>query len=203
VAIHRSLGEPVEQTVLYVGRGPLTMPASFRSGGIRHEYTILNLREMDGAALLASDDWTDNEWALLTRSHPEEVIRVVFAKLRGLRGEEQREAATSFMILGGILGIETEIGRRFHEEMIDIMDNQVLGPAIRQGLEQGLQQGMQQGVQQGMQQGISYALHTVLESRFGALPSWVQEKITTASPETRNRWLQTFHQATSLEEALR
>lgn len=195
VAIHRSLGEPVEQTVLYVGRGPLTMPTSFRSGGIRHEYTILNLREMDGAALLASDDWTDNEWALLTRSHPEEVIRVVFAKLQGLRGEEQREAATSFMIIGGILGIETEIERRFHEEMIDIMDNQVLGPAIRRGLEQGLQQGMQQG--------ISHALQTVLESRFGTLPSWVQEKITTASPETKNRWLQTFHQATSLEDALR
>lgn len=83
--------------------------------------------------------------------------------------------------------------------MIDIMDNQVLGPAIRQGLEQGRQEGIQQGVQQG----LSFALQTVLESRFGALPAWVQEKITTASPETKKRWLQTCHQVTSLEEALR
>jgi flagellar biosynthesis/type III secretory pathway protein FliH len=107
------------------------------------------------------------------------------------------------MIIGGILGIEREIERRFHEEMIDIMDNQVLGPAIRKGLEQGRQEGIQQGIQQGLQEGISRALQTVLEGHFGSLPAWAHEKIATASPETKDRWLRTYHRATSLEEALR
>jgi hypothetical protein len=192
VALQRSLGQPVEQTVLYVGRGPLTMPASYQGPRTRHDYTILNLREMDGTPLLESDDWTDNEWALLTRTEPEAVMRVVLAKLDKLTGSEQQEAASSFVLLGGILGLETEIARRIRDEMsIDVMENQVLGPAIRKGLEQGRQEG------------IAYALQAVLKAHFGPLPPWALTKITAAPFETQDRWLQTDPAGSTLEEFLR
>jgi hypothetical protein len=96
---------------------------------------------MDGDDLLASDDWADNEWALLTKSDPEKVIRVVLGKLRLLSGEEQEIATTSFVILSGLIGMEEEVERRLNTAMIDIMENKVLGPAIRKGLEQGREQG--------------------------------------------------------------
>lgn len=192
VALQRSLGQPVEQTVLYVGRGPLTIPASYQGPRTRHEYAILNLREMDGTPLLESDDWTDNEWALLTRTDPEAVMRVVFQKLHNLSGSEQQEAANSFMLIGGILGIEKEIERRMRDEMsIDVMENQVLGPAIRKGLEQGRQEGM------------AYALQAFLKGRFGPLPPWALTKITEAPFETQDRWLQTDPAGSTLEEFLR
>ena len=200
VALQRSLGQPVEQTVLYVGRGPLTMPASYQGPRTRHEYTILNLREMDGTPLLESDDWTDNEWALLTRTDPEAVMRVVFQKLHNLSGSEQQEAANSFMLIGGILGIEKEIERRMRDEMsIDVMENQVLGPAIRKGLEQGRQEGRQEG----RQQVIGYALQAILKAHFGPLPPWALTKITEAPFETQERWLQTDPAGSTLEEFLR
>jgi hypothetical protein len=74
---------------------PFRMLDSYVSSATRHECTILNLREMNGADLLASDDRTDNEWALLTKSDPERVFRVVLAKLRTLSGDEQQKAAST------------------------------------------------------------------------------------------------------------
>jgi predicted transposase YdaD len=200
VALQRALGEPVEQTVLYVGRGPLTMPASYQGPRTRHDYTILNLREMDGTPLLESDDWTDNEWALLTRTDPERVMQVVFEKLRRLSGSEQTEAVNSFVLIGGILGIEKEIQRRISQEMsIDVMQNQVLGPAIRQGIEQGRLEGRQEG----RQEGIAYALQAVLKARFGPLPDWALAKIANATPEAQDRWLQADSSGLTLDDFLR
>jgi predicted transposase YdaD len=101
---YRLLGEHVEQTVLYAGREPLRMDDVFETASTRHRFTILNLREMDGEELLASDDWADNEWALLTKADRDRVIRVVFDKLRSLNGAEQQAAASTFAVIGGILG---------------------------------------------------------------------------------------------------
>ena len=52
----------VEQTMLYVGREALRMADAFETPSTRHRFRIVNLREMDGEDLLASADWTDNEW---------------------------------------------------------------------------------------------------------------------------------------------
>jgi len=80
VGFFRLLNERVIQILLYVGREPLRMPSAFVTPTMRHEYPIINVREMDGEALLASDDWRDNRWALLTIVDPERVIRVVLEK---------------------------------------------------------------------------------------------------------------------------
>ncbi len=57
----------------------------------------------------------------------------------------------------------------------DILDHQVIGPAIREGLQQGLEKGLQQGrelgLQQGLQQGRLEILRRLLEKRFGPLPN--------------------------------
>ena len=96
VGIRRATGEHLHQTLLYVGRQPLRIQGVFESPSTRHEYTILNLREMDGTELLSSDDWADNEWALLTKTDPERVIRVVFDKIRGLlRGDNYKPLPTT------------------------------------------------------------------------------------------------------------
>ena len=190
VGIRRLHPGPLYQTVLYAGRGPLAMPSFYVSPTTRHEYTILNLREMDGAELLASDDWTDNEWALLTKSDSERVFRVVFAKLRTLSGDEQQKAASTFVILGGILGIEEELKRRLQNEMIDLLENKVLGPAIRQGLEQGRAEAL-----------VSL-LRKRLEKRFGPLPAWAQAKLAAASPETLEAWSLQLDDNPTLENLL-
>lgn len=203
VAIRRVIGVHPHQTLLYAGRQPLPNPGVFQSPSTRHEFTVINLCEMDGADLLASDDWADNEWALLTKSDPEKVMRVVFDKLRTLSGEEQETAATSFVILSGIIGMEDEVERRFKIEMIDIMENKILGPAIRQGLEQGRQLGREEGREEGRQEGRTSErrelLRDLLQDRFGPLPSWAEAKLASSSPDTLKAWSLRVHRADSLE----
>ncbi len=189
VAARRVIGEHIRQTLLYIGREPLRIKGVFESPSTRHEYTIINLREMDGAELLASNDWADNESALLTKTDPEKVIRVVFDKIRALTGEEQEKAATTFVILSGIIGMEDEVEGRFKTDMIDLMENKILGPAIRQGMEQGRATERRE------------LLQGILEDRFGQLPNWAEAKLAAATPETLKAWSHRLR-ADSLEDLL-
>ena len=202
VGFQRILGEHVPQTVLYVGRQALRMPSVLVTPSLRFEYSILNLREMDGAELLASDDWADNEFALLTKSDPEKVIRTVLDKLRTLQGQEQAAAATTFVIIGGILGIEEEIERRIDSQMIDLMENKVFGPVIRKELAEALERGVEQGLQRGRVEGASRILRQMLEKRFGPLPPWADAKLASASQETLEAWTLGLDDTRPLESIL-
>ena len=202
VGFQRILREHVWQTILYVGREPLRMPADFVTPSLLYLFSIVNLREMDGAELLASDDWADNEFALLTKSDPEKVIQVVLDKLRTLEGREQAAAATTFVIIGGILGIEEEIERRIDSQMIDLMDNKVFGPVIRKGLDEALEQGREQGRQEGRVEGASRIFRRLLEKRFGPLPPWAGAKLASASEETLEAWTLRLDDASPLENIL-
>ena len=77
----------------------------------------------------------------------------VFERIRALSGKEQEEAAIPFVILSGIYGMEDEVERRFKADLIDLIQNKILGPAIRQGLEQGRQLGRTDGREEGLQTG--------------------------------------------------
>jgi predicted transposase YdaD len=55
----------------------------------------------------------------------------------------------------------------------DIMDNDIIGPAIRQGL--------QQGRQEGRQEGELTILRRLMIKRFGPLPPWADDRLTALS----------------------
>jgi predicted transposase YdaD len=61
--------------------------------------------------------------------------------------------------------------------MHDILDHEVIGPAIKKGLQEGRQQGLQEGRQQ---EGISM-LRRLIEKRFGPLPASAEEHLTPLS----------------------
>ncbi len=205
VGFRRLLKEHVEQIVLYAGREPLTMRPAFESPSTEHRFRILDLREMDGEDLLLSDDWGDNALALLTQANRERVIQAVEKRLRSLEGDDQQEAARTFVLISGILGIEEAIGRRLETDMIDVMENKVLGPAIRKGIAQGIEQGRREGIEEGIERGMEQgrregivkgveigvekgvdegmrqALKVLVKSRFGSLPRWASMLIDKSS----------------------
>jgi hypothetical protein len=82
---------------------------------------------MDGLPLLESDDWGDNVLALLAQSDKEKVVSAVERQLRRLEGQEQVDAAHTFVILSGTIGMEGLIAQRLENDMIDLMENKVLG----------------------------------------------------------------------------
>ena len=68
--------------------------------------------------------------------------------------------------------------------MIDLMENKVFGPRIRQGIEQGLEQGRQEGRQEGMRE----VLRVLMAERFGPLPAWALRAIDQAGPSKLAAW---------------
>ena len=62
----------------------------------------------------------------------------------------------------------------------------------------GIEKGIQQGMQQGMQQGEALALQKLLTIRFGAIPSDTVGRITAASPDQLDAWLNLVMDAPSL-----
>jgi len=166
LGFHRLLKEHVEQVVLYVGREPLKMRPVFETPSMRYEFQLLDMHEVDGEPLVRSDDWGDNLLALLTPIEQERVLRRVEEQIRKLKGEEQETAARLFVILAGIIGAAKTAVRRL--KMIDIMENEVLGPAILKG--------------------EATLLASQLEERFGALPDWVAEKLGSAKEAELISW---------------
>ena len=74
---------------------------------------------------------------------------------------------------------------------------------MKQGMEQGLQQGLQQGLEQGLQQGEAALLRRQMESRFGALPEGVIQKLEAADPATLEEWGLRLLTAESLADVMK
>jgi hypothetical protein len=70
----------------------MRMRPVFETPGMQYEFQLLDIREVDGEPLLASDDWRDNLLALLTQVDQERVLLRVEQQIRKLKGEEQEPA---------------------------------------------------------------------------------------------------------------
>ncbi len=77
----------------------------------------------------------------------------------------------------------------------DILENKVLGREFKRGL--------QKGRQEGAQSEAVTVLRRLIEKRFGALPAWTEERLSTASvPELEELSLRLLESG-SLEELLK
>ena len=80
----------------------------------------------------------------------------------------------------------------------DIMDHDLLGPAIRRGLQQGRMEGREEGRMEGEQTVVTRQI----ETRFGAVPSWARQRLDAMSaPELEETAVRLLN-ARSLEELL-
>ncbi|MBV9036742.1 MAG: hypothetical protein JO182_19790 [Acidobacteriaceae bacterium] len=72
ISIYRQFGRFPKQIVLYVGKPKLRMTASLSGPDpaqpdFSFQYTLIDIRELEGAPLLASEHVEDNVLAILTR----------------------------------------------------------------------------------------------------------------------------------------
>jgi len=59
----------------------------------------------------------------------------------------------------------------------DIMDHDLLGPIYRRGEKKGRQEGRQEGRREGQRQGELNVLRVLLARRFGRLPGWAEDRL--------------------------
>ena len=149
---------------------------------------------------MASGDWADVALGLLAKGDPEKALAVAISRLREMGREERAWASGTLVLLSGILGIARTVNERLKEVgVINLMENEVLGPLILQQYEKGLGEGMQQGMQQGMQ-GV---LGDLLTEKFGPLPEWAAQRLQTASAAELHVWAKRVLHSTTLEDTLR
>jgi hypothetical protein len=168
LAIYRQFRRFPRQTVLYVGLPPLTMPEVLESHSMTFRFRVMDIRELDGAPLLASEKTEENVIAVLMRlTNQRAAVRTILKRISESEPGGRRLAMREFVILAGLRQLRTIIEEEKKTMPIteDIMDHDILGPAIRQGLEQGRVEGEQTVV---MRQ---------IEKRFGPVPAWVRQRI--------------------------
>ncbi len=76
--------------------------------------------------------------------------------------------------------------------MIDIMENKILGPAIRKGIEQGRTEGRAEGER--------LVLSRQLTTRFGPLPESALARLRRASETELSSWVDRILTAHTLDE---
>jgi predicted transposase YdaD len=171
--IYRQFGKFPLQIVLYVGEAPLRMAASMAepdavNPDFSYRYTLLDIRDLDAVTLLASSHIEDNLLAILTRLPDRlDTIRQILFRIAGLEPPARQAAFARFLIISGLRRLAPAVREEAQKMPIlnDILDHEVIGPAILKGRQEGRQEGLQEGRQELLQR--------QLEKRFGPLPTWV------------------------------
>ncbi len=160
LAIYRQFRRFPRQLVLYVGRAPLTMPGLLDSHSMTFRFRVVDIREMDGTALIASANPEDNVIAVLMRLPDErDAVRRILRRISESEPHHRRLALKELTILAGLRRLGTIIDQETKTMPIteDIRDHDLLGPAITRG-ERNL-------------------VIRQIEKRFGSIPGWALQRL--------------------------
>jgi predicted transposase YdaD len=193
--IRRKYGKMPRQVALCVGEAPLRMRDRIEGPGISGRFQLVDIRDLDGEGLLASGCIGDNVLAVLTRlGEQPKAVRRILERVAAGSPEERDQALAELLILAKLRRLSREVIRETRKMPIleDIMDHDVIGPAIRKGLRQGLQQGRVEGQME--------ILHRQIRKRFGRIPSAVGQRMAALKPAQLNRIAERLLDARSIED---
>jgi hypothetical protein len=170
-------GRLPRQVVLYVGEAPLRMKDRVEGPDVSVRFHLVDIRDLDGEELLESSHVGDNVLAVLTRlSEQPKVVRRILERIAAGSPGERDQAFAELLILAKLRRLSGEVKRETEKMPImeDIMDHDVIGPAIRKGLRQGRVEGQVE------------MLTSLIEKRFGRVPA-VSQRIAALKPAQLKR----------------
>ncbi len=172
--IGRRYGKLPRQVALYVGEAPLRMKDRVEGPDAFVRFQLVDIRDLDGEELLASANVGDNVLAVLTKlGEQREVVRRILGRIAARRAGERDSALAELFIIAGLRKMEGEARREARKMPVlnDIMDNKVIGPAIRQGRVEGQME----------------MLRSQIEKRFGKIPPAISRRIAALKPAQLKR----------------
>jgi hypothetical protein len=176
--IGRQYGRLPRQVALYVGEAPLRMKDRVEGPDVSLRFHLVDIRDLDGERLLASANMGDNVLAVLTSIGDQlKGVRRILERIATGPAAARDEALAELFIIAGLRKIEVEARREAKKMPIlnDIMDNEVMGPAIRKGLRQGRVEGQIE------------MLLSQIEKRFGRIPPTVGQRLAALKPAQLKR----------------
>ena len=189
--------------------------------GCRHtlEFPVAKLTDYEDKVdeLLASD----NAFGLITAAHiltqqtRKQHQERYEAKLRLVRLLYQRQwdkqrVIDLFSVVDWLLQLPEWLNSQVLQELETIEESKKvryvtsverigMAKGIAKGLVEGRVKGLQEGRQEGRQEGVSRLLRRLLERRFGVLPEWASEQLTSASEKDLEAWGEAVLTAPTLE----
>ena len=166
--------------VLYVGSQRLRMPSELETPYLTCRYTIIDIRQWQAETLLASNHAADAVLSILGRYADRlETVRRILERIAKMRGNSRKIAFSKLMILAGIRQLATVVEEEAKQMPIlnDIMDHEVIGPAIRQGRKEGKAEGRAEGKLEGKIEGAAALAEHQLTARFGPLSAGTKKRL--------------------------
>jgi predicted transposase YdaD len=199
VAIERELKRVPRQLVLYVGEAPMKMESRIFARGLSFEVVMVDIRSLDGEPLLESDSLDDNIVSILARQpDARRAVRRVLEKIAVIGSERRAKALAELMLLAGLRSLGGFIKEESRDMPIltDIMDHDLFGPLLRQGMAAGRVEGRTEGLAEGGRA----VFQRLVTKRFGTTPDWVNERISQLGIEELENLSARLLDARSLEE---
>jgi predicted transposase YdaD len=162
--------------VLYVGSRRLRMPSELDTPCLTCRYTTIDIRHWNAETLLQSDHPADAVLSILGRYENRlETVRRILERIAKMKGSSRKIAFSKLMILAGIRQLAGVVEQEARQMPIlnDIMDHEVIGPAIRQGRTEGKLEGRAEGKIEE----ASALAQRMLEARFGPLAVKTRRRI--------------------------
>jgi predicted transposase YdaD len=198
LAIRRGYGQLPDQVLTYVGREPMRMPNRIQAADLIYGYRLVDLSRVDGEPLIESPALKDNVIAILMRlGDPRTAVRRILRRIAASDRRTQERATEDLGMLSGL----RKLGEIIHEEIAampileDIMDHDLLGPKIREGIAIGRQEGRQEG--------RLNVLQRLLERRFGPLSEAAVKRLESLSSDELEAAALRVLDAANIEEVLR
>ena len=185
VGVRRACGQFPHQVLLYVGQGPMRMDAAMRGPGLEYRYHAVDVRDLDGEALLNSESVADNVIAILTRLRDHrKAVREAARRIAKLETGEQRSTVSLLMTLAGLRNLDEVVEQEITQMPIttDIMEHKVFNRVHREG--------------------ELRVLRRQIRERFGEIPEWAEEKLKSATYLELEEFGSRLLRAATLEEML-
>ena len=178
----------------------------------------MDVRDLDGERLLESEHLGDNMIAILARLRDRrEAVQRILTKIVQAEQAERQGGLYRLLILSGLRRLEEFVEQEARKMPIlnDILENKVLGREFKRGLQEGLQEGREEGRVEGRQEGrvegrqegarneAMTVLRRLIEKRFGAIPAWAKERLSTPSVSELEELILRASESGSLEELLK
>jgi predicted transposase YdaD len=172
----------IRQVVIYLGDGKMRISNRAEVGGIRVEYRLIDIRELDARELLRSSRPGDYVLAMLAGGGGE-ILREIVKRVSLLGGAERDRVLAQLAGLAGLRQLSNQLKMEY-EAMgipIDIDDNVILKDIWNSGVAKGRAEGKAEGK--------ANALMNLLRGKFNRVPKWAQERIAKATPERLDLWI--------------
>jgi predicted transposase YdaD len=124
----------------------------------------------------------NNVLAVLTRfGEQPKVVRGILERIAGGSPEGRDQALAELFIVAELRKLSGNVKREVEKMpiLLDIMDNEVLGPVLRKGLRQGRLEGRVEGQVE--------ILLSLIQKRFGRIPPAVAQRIAALKPAKLKR----------------